>query len=65
MQTKFLNQNWRGFTKLCLKMKTEKQFNELFNLLLTNAEQADIAARLAIVEALLLGKKPKENSRNN
>lgn len=57
MHTKFLTQNWRNFIKLCLKVKTEKQFSELFNLLLTDAEQEDIAARLAIVVALLSGKK--------
>lgn len=57
MQTKPLNQNWRDFIKLCLKAKTEKRLTQLFNLMLTDAEQKDIATRLAIIMSLLSGEK--------
>lgn len=59
MQTKFISQNWQKFIKLCLKITTPKQLNDLFELLLTNGEKEDIAARLAIVIALLSSKKPQ------
>ncbi|HBS51843.1 MAG TPA: trp operon repressor [Coxiellaceae bacterium] len=59
MQTKLSIQNWQKFIKLCLKATAPKQLNELFKLLLTNAEQEDIAARYAIVIGLLSGKKPQ------
>jgi len=57
MQTKFLSNHWNKFIKLCLKITTEKQCNELFDLLLTDAEKEDIAYRYAIISALLTGKK--------
>ncbi len=57
MKTNLLKQNWHGFVKLCLKMKTEKQLTGLFDLFLTDAEKEDIAVRHAIVGELLLGKK--------
>ena len=57
MQTKFMTQNWQKFVKLCSKINTPKQFDNLFRLLLTDAEQEDIAARYAIVIALLSSQK--------
>jgi len=57
MKNNLLILNWRGFIKLCLKTKTEKQLLALFALFLTEAEKEDIAVRHAIVRELLLGKK--------
>jgi Trp operon repressor len=57
MHSNLLEQNWHSFIKLCLKIKTEEQFTELFDLFLTDAEQEDIAIRYAIIEALLSDKK--------
>ena len=56
MKTKLLEVHWSAFMNLCLKVKTKKEFVELFDCMLTAAEIEDIAARHAILHALLQGK---------
>jgi TrpR family transcriptional regulator, trp operon repressor len=49
--------NWSGFIRLCLALKSDAQFEELFSIFLTRAEKEDIARRFAIVCELLKGEK--------
>lgn len=53
------NNKWKNFLHLCTKLNTEKQFADFFALILTRAEQEDIAARYTILNELLAGKKPQ------
>ncbi|EKE00716.1 MAG: Trp operon repressor [uncultured bacterium] len=57
MKSNMLVINWQSFIELILKIRTEKQLVELFDFLLTDAEQEDIAVRYAIIVELLAGKK--------
>jgi len=52
-------ENWKGFLKLCLSAKTEKQLDALFDLFLTPEEKSSITTRHAIVHELLAEKKPQ------
>ena len=49
--------NWDRFLKLCSKLKTTKEFDELFDLFLTIEERQAVGNRLRIVEELLIGEK--------
>ena len=49
--------SWHNFIKLCSKLKTEKQWSDLFDTFFTNAEKEDVAARYEIIRELLIGKK--------
>lgn len=49
--------SWHNFIKLCAKLKTEKQWSNLFDIFFTTAEKEDVAARYAIIHELLMGKK--------
>jgi len=44
---------WWLFLKLCSLMRTEKELNELFGLLLTLEEKEDCAGRALIIKDLL------------
>lgn len=46
---------WCKFIKLCATLKTEEQFSNFFNLILTHAEKEDIALRIEIISGLLRG----------
>jgi TrpR family transcriptional regulator, trp operon repressor len=48
---------WRGFLRLCLEAKSEKELDELFWLILTPEEREDIKTRFLIVQELVRGKK--------
>jgi TrpR family transcriptional regulator, trp operon repressor len=51
------NATWQKFLHSCAKLKTTRQFDNFFAVLLTPAEQEDIAARYTILTKLLEGKK--------
>jgi TrpR family trp operon transcriptional repressor len=48
--------DWDDFLELCLKAKTSRRYQELFDLFLTLEEKENIKARYKIVKALLGGK---------
>jgi TrpR family trp operon transcriptional repressor len=51
------NDGWRGFLKLCLMAKSEKELDELFWLMLTHEEREDIKDRFRIVQEIVRGEK--------
>lgn len=61
MEKKTEETGWNGFLKQCVKMKSEKELDELFELFLTPTERQEIAARYLIVKALLKGDKPQRD----
>lgn len=48
---------WWRFLDACAELKTAKEMNDLFNLLLTIEERKDVADRYLIVRDLLKGDK--------
>ena len=56
MKIDIKNKSWRNFINLCMRLETEKQLANLFDLFLTNAEKEDIVTRYEIVAELLGGK---------
>lgn len=65
MKTKILAQNWRSFIRLSLAASTEKELNELFDLMLTNAEKDDLSIRYAIIKELIANEKPQREIAKN
>lgn len=57
MQTQNSQDGWWQFLKLCTHIKTEKELDDLFFLLLTSEEREDIARRHLIIRELLKGEK--------
>jgi Trp operon repressor len=57
MSEKISEDGWRGFLKLCTKVKGEKQWDEFLKLFLTLEEQESIAGRYSIVKELVREKK--------
>jgi TrpR family trp operon transcriptional repressor len=54
-------EGWWRFLKLCTKIKTANEFEELFDLFLTIEEKEALAARFLIVQELLEGKKTQRD----
>jgi len=52
---------WQLFLKLCTQLKTEKQFNDFFELFLTINEREEIATRYHIVKAMIDGKETQRD----
>lgn len=48
-----LKQGWRQFLHWCVRAKDEKQYDTLFDLVLTPEEKNDIATRCLIITELL------------
>lgn len=46
---------WQDFLKLCLKIETAPELNELFNLFLTIEEKETLASRYRIIKSMLEG----------
>lgn len=46
---------WRDFLKLCSKIHSEEDFNQLFDLFLTIEEKETLASRYLIIKSLLEG----------
>lgn len=44
---------WEDFLKLCSKMQSPEEFNDLFNLFFTIEEKETLASRYLIIKALL------------
>lgn len=52
---------WWQFLKLCKQLKTEKQFNEFFDLFLTIEERHAVGDRCAVIRELLKGEKTQRD----
>jgi TrpR family trp operon transcriptional repressor len=50
-----MGKDWKDFAKLCSKLKSEKELENLFGLFFTLEEKELLAARYAVVKALLEG----------
>lgn len=50
---------WKEFLKLCTKIKSVDELDQLFKLMLTIEEQETIASRFLIIKALLEAKAPQ------
>lgn len=57
MKIDIKNKSWCNFINLCMRLENEKQFANLFDLFLTNAEKEDISTRYEIIAELLSGKR--------
>lgn len=51
--TDLLKDNWHWFLNTCLKIKTEKELHEFFDLVLTLEETHAIALRCGIIRELI------------
>jgi TrpR family trp operon transcriptional repressor len=51
-----MEKDWKDFVKLCCKLKTEKELENLFDLFLTLEEKELLASRYVIIQALVEGK---------
>ena len=51
-----MEKDWKDFVKLCCKLKTEKELENLFDLFLTLEEKELLASRYVVIKALLEGK---------
>ncbi|HEX4839057.1 MAG TPA: trp operon repressor [Rhabdochlamydiaceae bacterium] len=51
-----MGKDWKGFVKLCCKLKSEKELENLFDLFLTLEEKELLASRYVIIQALVKGK---------
>ncbi len=47
---------WKQFTKLCIHCKTDKQFDELMDLFMTQDERDQMEMRVLIVRELVKGR---------
>jgi TrpR family trp operon transcriptional repressor len=56
---------WKSFLKLCTKIKSVDELDELFRLMLTIEEQETIASRYLIIKALLEAKAPQREISEN
>lgn len=50
---------WRGFLKLCAKVKSSEEMAQLFDLFFTIEEKETLASRFLIIKALLEGDLPQ------
>jgi TrpR family trp operon transcriptional repressor len=50
---------WKAFLKLCTKIQSVDELDELFHLMLTIEEQETIASRFLIIKALLEAQAPQ------
>ena len=50
-----MKKDWKDFVKLCCKLKTEKELENLFDLFLTLEEKELLASRYVIIQALVKG----------
>ena len=51
-----MEKGWKDFVKLCCKLKSEKELENLFDLFLTLEEKELLASRYVIIQALVKGK---------
>lgn len=51
-----MKKDWKDFVKLCCKLKSEKDLENLFDLFLTLEEKELLASRYVIIQALVEGK---------
>jgi len=61
MKTASGEDGWRQFLKLCRQLKTAKQFDEFFDLVLTNEERSAVGDRCAVIKALLRNEEPQRD----
>ncbi len=52
----YMEKDWHDFLKLCSKLKSEQELEDLFNLFLTLEEKELLASRYVIIKALMEGK---------
>ena len=55
MAQKLDQEGWEGFVALCVKAKSLREFNKLFDLFCTREEKETLAKRFLIVKALEAG----------
>ena len=51
-----MEKDWKDFVRLCCKLKSEKDLENLFDLFLTLEEKELLASRYVIIQALVEGK---------
>ena len=51
-----MEKEWKDFVKLCCKLKSEKELENLFDLFFTLEEKDLLASRYVVIKALLEGK---------
>ena len=51
-----MEKDWKDFVKLCCKLKSEKDLENLFGLFFTLEEKELLASRYVVIKALLEGK---------
>ncbi len=61
MKAQSVEDGWRQFLKLCVRLKTTKQINAFFDLFLTTEERRDIGNRCDVVKALLKNEEPQRD----
>jgi TrpR family trp operon transcriptional repressor len=54
-----IKKGWEEFIALCRHVRTDEEFAELMNLLLTLEEQQQLETRVELLKALLKGDKPQ------
>jgi TrpR family transcriptional regulator, trp operon repressor len=61
MKKKTAEDGWRGFLKLCTKVRGIGEWESFFDLFLTFEEKENLAVRYLLVKALLEGKKTQRD----
>jgi TrpR family trp operon transcriptional repressor len=60
-----VDEEWRRLLDFCVKLKTQKNFKEFFDLLFTMEEKEDLSKRMQVIRLLLKQEMPQREIAKN